>query len=170
MKVISEKSAHHASRILALAICFLLASFVGIPHASRAASQEKLKPLNEKLSRNAKSKLRDGKFEEALKIYRSMIEADTGDVQAKLGASFATFKLQDYVHAFELAMEVIKTNPNNARAHALAGVSLLRSGFIRGAVGELQQALNLDDKEALAYGGAAEIDYYEGRAKDSRAR
>ncbi|PYT06654.1 MAG: hypothetical protein DMF60_08945 [Acidobacteria bacterium] len=47
---------------------------------------------------------------------------------------------------------------------------MLRSGFVRGAVAELQQSLNLDPKEALAYGGAAEIDYYEGRAKESRTK
>ena len=53
---------------------------------------------------------------------------------------------------------------------ALAGVALLRSGYIRPAVVELQASLNLDAKEALAYGGAAEVDYYEGRVKESRQK
>src|SRR6185436_13240165 len=45
-----------------------------------------------------------------------------------------------------------------------------RSGFVRGAIAELQQSLNLDPREALAYGGEAEIDYYEGRPKESRTK
>src|SRR5262249_49885151 len=99
-----------------------------------------------------------------------MIEANGRDNRARLGASFAHLKMQEYAACFQQAKEVLGTDNTNARAHALAGVSRLRSGFIRAAVGELQQALNLDPKEALAYGGAAEIDYYEGRPKESRSK
>lgn len=184
MKVYSEKSAPAASRYVRLAGCLLLiAAFALSPTVAplaRATSDqdksktsnadEKPKPANEKLFREAKKKIRAGKYDDALKTYRGMIDADATDVQARLGASFAYFKMQQYLSCFEIAMDVIKTNPNNSRAHALAGIALLRSGFIRGSIGELQRALDLDDKEALAYGAAAEIDYYEGRAKESRQR
>lgn len=174
MKVYCEKGAPLASRYARLAGCLLLMvafalSPVIVPLARATSSEEKTKS-NDKLFRDAKKKIRAGKYDDALKVYRAMIEADSINVQAQLGASFAHFKMQEYLRCFEIAMEVLKTNPNNARAHALAGVSLLRSGFVRGAVGELQRAIDLDDKEALAYGAAAEIDYYEGRAKESRER
>jgi predicted aspartyl protease len=125
---------------------------------------------NDKLDRDAKKAVRQGKYEAALKIYLDLIEADASDKRARLGASFAYLKMQNYPPCFQQAKEVLSIDANNAKAHALAGVSLLRSGFIRAAVGELQQALDLDPKEALAYGGAAEIDYYEGRPKDARSK
>ncbi len=72
--------------------------------------------------------------------------------------------------SFGHATEALKLDINNARAHALAGIALLRSGFVRPAVLELQQSINLNPKEALAFGGAAEVDYFEGRAKESLAK
>jgi predicted aspartyl protease len=49
-------------------------------------------------------------------------------------------------------------------------MALLRSGFVGNAVAELIESLKLDPKEPLAYGAAAEIDYYEGRPRESRAK
>lgn len=136
----------------------------------RATSEDKRNDTKEKLFRSAKKSMRAGKYADALKIYSEAIGADPHDLQAILGASFANMKMLDYLHSFEQAMEALKLDPDSARAHALAGVSLLRSGFVRAAIGELQRSLNLDPKEALAFGGAAEIDYYEGRPKESRER
>jgi predicted aspartyl protease len=76
----------------------------------------------------------------------------------------------DYLHCLEEAAEVLKLNKANARAHALAGTSLLRSGFVNAATVQLQQAMDLDPKDALAFGGAAEVDYYDGRLKEARTK
>ena len=179
MKVYSGKSTLNASRMTRLA-CYLLL-IVGLTFsnvtrqlASSTHAQEQtakqLRELNEKLVRQAQKAMRAGKYEDALKIYREMIDASPQDISPRLGASFAYLKLQNYVRCFEQATEAININKDNARAHALSGIALLRSGFVRGAVAELQQSLNLDQKEALAYGGAAEIDYYEGRPKESRTK
>ncbi|MEK6322766.1 MAG: aspartyl protease family protein [Acidobacteriota bacterium] len=176
MKVYGGESTSNASRMIRLAGYLLV--IVGLtfsnaiqPLASATPPQEKeAKELNEKLNRKARKAMRAGKYEDGLKIYREVIDASPRDIPARLGASLAYLKLQSYVLCFEQAGEALNIDANNARAHALSGLSLLRSGFIRAAVVELQQALNLDAKEALAYGGAAEIDYYEGRAKESRAK
>lgn len=175
MKVYGEKSAEVAARAARLAgFSLLIISFAGSPALTSFAGgtpvQQKAKQSYEKLNREAKKAMRAGKFEDALKIYSGIIETNPADVQAQLGASFANLKMAEYLRCFEQAMDVLKTNENNARAHALAGIALLRSGFVRASVGHLQQSINLDEKEALAYGGAAEIDYYEGRAKESRAK
>ncbi len=178
MKVYSGKSAPLQDRTIWPFGCLLLivtvALFDARVPAARATPPQKeakeAKEANDRLDRDAKKIMRAGKYEDALKIYLGMIEADARDGRARLGASFAYLKLQNYTPSFQQAKEVLSLDPNNAHAHALAGVSLLRSGFIRAAVGELQQALDLDPKEALAYGGAAEIDYYEGRPKDSRSK
>lgn len=180
MKVYSGQSTQNGSRLTRLA-CYLLLivaltfSNLARPMASVTPPQDQkaakeLKELNEKLVRKAQKTMRAGKYEDALKIYREMIDASPRDITPRLGASLAYVKLQNYVRCFEQATEAINLNKDNSRAHALAGISLLRSGFVRGAIAELQQSLNLDPKEALAYGGAAEIDYYEGRPKESRTK
>lgn len=174
MKVNSGKSALLARRSVRLAAYALVIVFVlfvsGVQHAHTTPSRQKIKLNAGRLNRDAKKSMRAGRYQEALDIYRTLLEADSADVQARLGASFAHFKLAEYVNGFEQAMEVLKADPNNARAHALTGLTLLRSGVLGGAVLELQRAINLDGKEALAYGGAAEIDYYEGRPKEARVK
>ncbi|MEK6410061.1 MAG: aspartyl protease family protein [Acidobacteriota bacterium] len=175
MKVYGGKSALNISRMIRLAgylllIAGLAFSNVTRPLASAPPPQQKEIESNAKLIRKARKVMRAGKYEDALTIYREMFDASPSDIPSRLGASLAYLKLQSYVHCFEKAKEVINLDANNARAHALMGISLLRSGYVRSAIDELQQALNFDAKEALAYGGAAEIDYYEGRAKESRTK
>lgn len=175
MKVYSGKSALMQGRTIRLAgylllIVALTLSVAIVPPVRATPPQQKAKEANDRLDRDARKAMRGGKYEDALKVYLGMVEADARDSRARLGASFAYLKMQIYPSCFQQAKEVLSIDANNARAHALAGVSLLRSGFVRAAVGELQQAVDLDPKEALAYGGAAEIDYYEGRPKESRTK
>ena len=174
MKVNSGKSALLARRSVRLAgyalVIVLMLSTSSVQFAYTTSAQQKTRPNSSRLYRDARKAIRTGKYEDALSVYRELLDADAGDIQARLGASLTHFKMGEYVACFEQATEVLKTDPNNARAHALAGISLLRSGLVEGAVVELQQAINLDGKEALAYGGAAEIDYYEGRPKEARVK
>lgn len=181
MKVYSGKSALMQDRTvrpagyLLLIVTLILSAAIAPPVRAKPPQQEakeakEAKEANDKLDRDARKAMRAGKYEIGLKIYLGMIEADARDNRARLGASFAYLKMQNYPLCFQQAKEVLSVDANNARAHALSGLSLLRSGFIRAAVGELQQSLDLDPKEALAYGGAAEIDYYEGRPKDARSK
>jgi tetratricopeptide (TPR) repeat protein len=177
MKVYSGKSALQQGRTVRPAgyLLLIVVTFAATvaPPVGATSPQEKgkeTKEANDKLDREARKAMRQGKYESALETYLRMTEADMADNRARLGASFAYLKLQHYAPSFQQAKEVLSVDANNSRAHALAGVSLLRSGFVRAAVGELQQALDLNPKEALAYGGAAEIDYYEGRPKEARAK
>jgi tetratricopeptide (TPR) repeat protein len=175
MKVYSGKSALNVSRMIRLTGYLLLmvglaCSNVNRPLAGAPPPRQKANESNLRLNRDARKSMRAGKYEDALKVYRGVIDASLQDIPARLGASLAYLKLQNYVRSFEVATEVINIDKTNARAHALAGISLLRSGYVGAAIVELQQALNLDAREALAYGGAAEIDYYEGRPKESRTK
>src|SRR5256885_17114033 len=92
------------------------------------------------------------------------------EFQCGVGASFTYMKLQSYGLCFDHANAALKLDMNNAHAHALAAAALLHSGFLRAAVPELTEALRLDPKEALAYGNAAELDYFEGRINEARAK
>jgi predicted aspartyl protease len=174
MKAKTSVGAWGSSRLVRLAALALLIGALTwapvVPLARATSEENNPRAATDKLLRDAKKEMRRGKYAEALKLYSQAIAANGSDLQALLGASFASLKMLDYLRSFERAMEALKVDANSARAHAIAGVSLLRSGFIRAAVSELQRALDLDPKEPLAYGGAAEIDYYEGRPKESRER
>ncbi len=120
--------------------------------------------------RDGKKALRAGKLDKALEIYRGLLDRDAGDVQAHLGTALTYAKKLNYKLSYEHAIEALRLDPTSARAHALTGLSLLRSGLIRDAVVELNDAFRLDPKDAMAWGAAAEIDYYEGRSKESREK
>ena len=175
MKVYSGKGNWNASRNFRLPAFILLISALtlstsSVQFADATATQQNSKETISRLNHDAKKAMRVGKYEDAIKLFNMLIAADPNDIQARLGASYAYIKSQDYLLSMERAIDVLKIDNNNAHAHALAGISLLRSGFIGGAMVQLQQALSINGREALAFGGAAEIDYYEGRPKDSRGK
>ena len=144
--------------------------FAVAPYRAVVFADDKEDDAREKIHREARKAIRKGKYERAVELYRELLDKKGQDLQAQLGVSFAYLKQQNYLLSFEQATEALKLDANNARAHALAGVALLRSGFVRLAIAELQQSVNLNPKEALAIGGAAEVDYFEGRAKESLAK
>jgi tetratricopeptide (TPR) repeat protein len=135
-----------------------------------AALADDVKRASAKLNNEARRAMRKGEYTAAIDIYKSILDKNGQDLQARLGISWAYVKDQDYSLCLDHASEALKIDPANARGHALAGLALLRSGHIRESVGLLQQAINLNPREALAYGAAAEIDYYEGRVKEARER
>jgi predicted aspartyl protease len=118
--------------------------------------------------REGERAIRKGEYEKAAKFFLDLVEKDPQDIRARLGASFAYLKLQNYRLCYEQASEVLKLDEKNSRAHALAGLALLRSGYLRNAVQEFVRAVQLNQREPLAFGGLAEIDYYENRPKDAR--
>lgn len=114
--------------------------------------------------------IRKGNYDRAVTIYTGIIERDPKDLLARLGLALAHLKMLHFVSCFEEASEAIKIDEKNARAFALRGVAMLRSGFLEKAADQLVHALELSQKDALAYGGLAEIDYYENRVRDSRQK
>jgi predicted aspartyl protease/Tfp pilus assembly protein PilF len=155
-----------------LLVALTLVLVVAPPVASALSDDkdDKQKDESEKSLRDARKAMRGGKYEKARNLYHAILEKDAQNIHAHVGISLAYFKEQNYLLCFQHSAEALKLNENNARAHAIAGLSLLRSGLVRAAVPELQRAMMLDPKEALAFGGAAEIDYFEGRIKDSRLK
>ncbi|MGA9772649.1 MAG: aspartyl protease family protein [Blastocatellia bacterium] len=155
---------NRSSRVVILFVVVLLSAVAG------ASADDKEDDAREKIHREARKALRKGRYERAADLYRDLLDKKEQDLPARLGASFACLKQQNYVLTFEHATKALKLDINNARAHALAGIALLRSGYVRPAVLELRQSIALNPREALAFGGAAEVDYFEGRAKESLAK
>jgi predicted aspartyl protease/cytochrome c-type biogenesis protein CcmH/NrfG len=157
-------------RLIILFLVVVLAALSTVQPASSAFADDADDKKKAKILREARKATRGSKYEKAIAIYRELLAKDSQDIQAHLGISLTYLKAQNYLLSFEHAAEALKLDANNARAHALAGNALLRSGLVRAAVPELQRSIELDPKEALAYGGAAEIDYFEGRVKEARVK
>jgi len=157
-------------RTRSLLLYGLLATLVLIPIARADVADQKAQAVREEALRDARKALRKGDFERAANTYANLINHNAQDLQAHLGAAFAYLKLQHYARCFDYATAALKLDMTNARAHALAGAALLHSGFLHAAVPELADAIRLDNREALAYGTAAELDYYEGRVNEARAK
>ena len=124
----------------------------------------------EKIYNEAKKAVRDGNYEKAIKIYTELLGKDEHNLQAHLGIALAYAKALNFQGCYDHANKAIEVDPNNARAHALAGLALLRSGYVATAVERLVQSVTINPKEALAFGAAAEVDYYEGRAREAHVK
>ncbi|HJQ68923.1 MAG TPA: aspartyl protease family protein [Blastocatellia bacterium] len=155
---------------VALLLALGLALAAAAPRVSAEAGDRKEKDPNEKYYRQAKKAIRDGKYEKAVEVYAELLDKDGRDIEAHLGISLAYAKQLNFQNCYDHANKVIEMEPNNARAHALAGLALLRSGYVPSAVERLVRSVTINPKEALAFGAAAEIDYYEGRARDAHAK
>jgi tetratricopeptide (TPR) repeat protein len=118
-----------------------------------------------KALKRAEKELRQANFGEAEKIYRQLIERDQNDKDARLGLSFALIKQSKLQESFEQAAQVIAADPLSARAHALLGTALLRSGEFRNSIEALYTAVKFNNRESLAIAGLAEVEYFENRSR-----
>lgn len=118
-----------------------------------------------KALKRADGEIRKANFAEAEKVYRHLLEKEAGDKEARLGLSFALIKQNNLQEAYEHAAQVIAADPLSARAFALLGTSLLRSGEFRNSVEALYTSVKFNQKEALGIAGLSEIAYFENRSR-----
>ncbi|MBP6821850.1 MAG: aspartyl protease family protein [Acidobacteria bacterium] len=130
-----------------------------------ALNLETLAESRGKALKRAEKEIRATNFTEAEKIYRQLLEKDQTDKDARLGLSFVLVKQLKLQDAYDQAAQVISADPLSARAFALLGTSLLRSGEFRNSVEALYTAVKFDQKQALAIAGLSEIEYFENRAR-----
>ncbi|MGH9841361.1 MAG: aspartyl protease family protein [Blastocatellia bacterium] len=138
-------------------LCLLVASL-----CVAALAQSRGKSL-----KRADGEMRKANFVEAEKIYRGLLEKDPMDKDALLGLSFSLVKQIKLQEAFEHAAQVIAVDPLSARAFALLGTALLRSGEFRNSVEALFTAVKFNNREALAIAGLSEIEYFENRSRNA---
>src|ERR1044072_3963089 len=142
-----------AFSVAAFVLCFALA---GSTHIAAASADKKA-------YNRANKALKKGDYPEAEKIFRDLIARDAHDTDARLGLSFALYKLRNFQGAYDNAARVLMLDPLSARAHALLGSAILGAGEFRLSVEEFKTALALDPNEALAVAGLAMVDFYENR-------
>ena len=150
----------NALRLGALAILMIAAALLNNPVTQAADARGKL-------LKRAEGEIRKGEFEKADATYNELLTADAADKDARLGLSFVKLKQLKLQASYDLATETLKAHPLNARAHSLVGTALLRSGEFRTSQEALYTAVKLDDRQALAYAGLSEIEYFENRSRNA---
>ena len=111
--------------------------------------------------------LRQGAYEEAEGLYRNLLSTNNNDNDARLGLSVALIRQSKLKEAAEEAARVLNAMPTSARAHAVNGSVRLALGEFKSATAEFQNALQVNEKEAMAVAGLALIDLYENRVTES---
>jgi predicted aspartyl protease len=161
----------HAIRLaVPLFTVALLLLPVVLPRNADALDDRKTKDMKAAAYRDGRKAIRTGKYQKAIDIYRGLLDINSQDAQAHLGTALAHAKEQNYLLSYDHATQALKLDPSSARGHSLTALALLRSGYVRDAILAINEAFRLDVKDPLAWGAAAEIDYYEGRSKESREK
>ncbi len=88
-----------------------------------------------------------------------------GDALAETGAKERA--AQAYGRAIELAQGAVRLNPRDAAAHSVLGTSFARTGRTEKAVGEIQTALSLDDKQPNVLADAATVAALRGNSQEA---
>lgn len=120
-----------------------------------------------KLLKQAKKLFRSGEVAEAEKILRRIIATHPQHAEAKLDLAYILLKRKRLVDAYNFAFEVAREDRENSHAFALLGVIYLSAGNFVEAKTLLNNALMIDDDEALAWAGLGMLDFYENRIDDS---
>jgi tetratricopeptide (TPR) repeat protein len=105
----------------------------------------------------ARSAIKDGKFEKAQSAFEEAIKANPKDINIYIELSRWQVLYNQYDKAKENAENALLIDPHNSLAHAVKGWVLGRQGSYLEAQGELTNAIEIDPGNPLAYAYEAEI-------------
>ena len=88
-----------------------------------------------------------GKFGEARDVYTSALKQTPDDFQLRSGLIRTLMRLDSWQQALAQAQEAVQAQPQNADAHGLLALSLLRAGQPQGAERETVRALELNNAD-----------------------
>lgn len=152
----------HLKRACGALLAFMLlgATVFADPGQARGEEARRLHKQAQKLSKKRQ-------FAEAEKLFRQALEINPQSSDAKIELAHLLNKQRRINESYDLAIEVARSEPKNARAFAVLGSALLAAGNFRDAKTSVYNALNLDNTEALAWAVLGMIDFYENRVTDS---
>ncbi len=139
-----------------LTVCFALSATASDDVPIETGDFKQLIKQAEKLTRR-------GKYIEAEKILRAIIERDSQQSKAKLVLSCVLLKQRRLLEAYAASFEVAKAEPNNSYAFAILGTILLNAGNFRDAKLAFYNSNKINNREALAWSGIGMLDFYENR-------
>jgi len=151
-------------------LCFLSSAILFATSASLSQSlDEQLISVSDPkiLYKLGRKEDRKGRLDNAEKVYRRTIEIDPHNTDSRLALAYLLAKRRSVREAYELAFEIAKAEPHNARAFAVLGVTLLTAGRFPEARRCFEKSLSLDRKEDLAWAALGMLEFYENRIEIS---
>ena len=148
---------------------FALALFA--PLGALAEADQQQLPSNDakSLFKQARKEDRKWRFDSAERLYRQAIQLDPKFTDAKLALAYLLARRHSLQEAYEISFAVAKAEPNNARAFAALGATLLISGRFSDARRCFEKALSVNHKDDLAWAGFGMLYFYENRIDNSIA-
>jgi tetratricopeptide (TPR) repeat protein len=119
------------------------------------------------LFKQARKEDRQGRFDDAERLYRQIIGIDSHFTDAKLALAYLLAKKRQIRDAYDISFAVAQAEPTNSRAFAVLGVALLTGGNFSDARRCFDKSLSLNRKDDLAWAGQGLLDFYENRINDS---
>ena len=145
---------------------FIALTVLVFPVAASAVADDvqRIEPQEtKKLLKQAKKHYRDGNTSEAERILKRVIATNPQHAQAKLDLAYIYLRKKRLVDAYNYALEVAQADKDNSYAFALLGATYLSAGNFSEARVLLNNALALDDDEALAWAGLGMLNFYENK-------
>src|SRR5437762_4065336 len=102
------------------------------------------------LFKQAQKENRHGRFGEAEKLFRRIIEINPASSDAKLALAYLLAKQRKIHEAYELSFNVVKNEPRNSHAFAVLGATFLTAGKFSEARTCFGTALGICPKDDLA--------------------
>lgn len=157
-----RRSPAGVSMLLRAFLCLALLTGAGAVIASDDV--QRIEPQEtKKLLKQAKKLYRDGNAAEAERILKRVIATNPQHAQAKLDLAYIYVRKKRLVDAYNYAYEVAREDKQNSYAFAVLGVTYLSAGNFSEARMLLNNALAIDDDEALAWAGLGMLNFYENR-------
>lgn len=104
-----------------------------------------------------------GNFIESEKILRGLLERFPQNTKVKISLAYVLMKQRKLLESYNISFDVCLAEPQNSYAFAVLGMTLLNAGNFRDAELALNNSLNLNRREALAWSGLGFLDFYENR-------
>src|SRR6478609_7377983 len=112
------------------------------------------------LFKQARKEDRKWRFDNAEKLYRQAIELDPKYTDAHLALAYVLARKHLTREAYDIAFRIAQAEPENSRAFAVLGATLLISGNFTDARRCFDKALSLNHKDDLAFAGIGMLDFY----------
>lgn len=152
--------------LLPLLIVCLLFAFSSVALANTDEAQIQTEEVK-KLLKQAEKLTRNGNLKEAEKILRGLFERHPQNSKVKLGLAYVLMKERKLFESYKLSFDVCTAEPQNSYAFAVLGMTILNAGNFKEAEIALNNSLNLNRRQALAWAGLGMLDFYENRIFDS---
>lgn len=155
-------------RSLRIAVAVLIVALGAAGVSQGLDDVQRIEPQEtKKLLKQAKKLYRKGKIGEAERILRRIIATNPQHPEARLDLAYILLKRKRLIEAYNYAYEVAREDKENSYAFAVLGATYLSAGNFTEARTLLNNALILDNDEALAWAGLGMLDFYENRIQES---